>query len=117
WTRDDVLVHGLPLFHMHGLVLGILGPLRRGGRVVHTVRPTPENYCAHRGTMYFGVPTVWSRIAADEVAARALSHARLLVSGSAPLPVPVFERLRALTGQAPVERYGMSETLITLTTR
>src|SRR5699024_8887374 len=51
WTRDDVLVHGLPLFHVHGLVLGVLGPLRRGGRVIHTVRPTPENYSAHRGTM------------------------------------------------------------------
>src|SRR5699024_10842141 len=98
-------------------VLGVLGPLRRAGRVIHTVRPTPENYSAHRGTMYFVVPTVWSRIAADEDAARSLSHARLLVSGSAPLPVPVFERLRALTGQSPVERYGMSETLITLTTR
>ncbi len=117
WTADDVLVHGLPLFHLHGLVLGILGPLRRGGRVIHTVRPTPERYAEHRGTMYFGVPTVWSRIAAAPEAARALAGARLLVSGSAPLPVPVFDRLRELTGLAPIERYGMSETLITLSTR
>lgn len=117
WTAADTLVHGLPLFHVHGLVLGILGPLRRGGRVVHTVRPSPADYAAHRGTMYFGVPTVWGRIAADEAAARALRGARLLVSGSAPLPVPVFERIRELTGHAPIERYGMSETLITLTTR
>jgi len=49
--------------------------------------------------------------------ARALSSARLLVSGSAALPVPVFEQLRDLTGQVPVERYGMTETLITLSTR
>ncbi|QDQ99147.1 acyl-CoA synthetase [Tomitella fengzijianii] len=117
WTSGDVLVHGLPLFHVHGLVLGILGPLRRGGRVIHTVRPTPERYAAHRGTMYFGVPTVWSRVAAEPDAARALAHARLLISGSAPLPVPVFDRLRTLTGLAPIERYGMSETLITLSTR
>lgn len=117
WTARDVLVHGLPLFHVHGLVLGILGPLRRGGRVIHTVRPTPENYAAHRGTMYFGVPTVWGRVAADEDSARALRQARMLVSGSAPLPVPVFERLRELTGLTPIERYGMSETLITLSTR
>lgn len=117
WTSADVLVHGLPLFHVHGLVLGILGPLRRGGRVVHTVRPDPKAYAAAEGTMYFGVPTVWSRVAADPESARALSGARLLISGSAPLPVPVFEALRELTGLEPVERYGMTETLITISTR
>jgi fatty acid CoA ligase FadD36 len=60
---------------------------------------------------------VWSRIAADETAARALASARLLVSGSAPLPVPVFDRVSALTGHQPVERYGSTESLITLSTR
>jgi fatty acid CoA ligase FadD36 len=117
WTADDTLVHGLPLFHVHGLVLGLLGPLRLGCRLVHTVRPTPPAYAAARGTIYFGVPTVWSRICADADAARELSAARLLVSGSAPLPLPVFERLTALTGHAPIERYGMTETLITCSTR
>jgi fatty acid CoA ligase FadD36 len=117
WTADDTLVHGLPLFHVHGLVLGLLGPLRLGCRLVHTVRPTPPAYAAARGTIYFGVPTVWSRICADADAARALSAARLLVSGSAPLPLPVFDRLTALTGHAPIERYGMTETLITCSTR
>jgi len=67
--------------------------------------------------MYFGVPTVWSRLVAEPDHAAALSSARLLVSGSAALPVPVFERLRDLTGHVPVERYGMTETLITLSTR
>jgi fatty acid CoA ligase FadD36 len=120
WTPEDTLVHGLPLFHVHGLILGVLGPLRTGGRLRHTGRPTPAAYAAAAdggGTLYFGVPTVWSRIAADEPAAKALASARLLVSGSAPLPVPVFERLRELSGQAPIERYGMTETLITLSTR
>jgi fatty acid CoA ligase FadD36 len=117
WTSDDVLVQGLPLFHVHGLVLGVLGPLRVGGSVVHTVKPTPELYAAAHGTMYFGVPTVWTRIAADEESARALSSARLLVSGSAPLPVPVFTKIRELTGHEIVERFGMTETLITLSTR
>lgn len=117
WTPEDTLVHGLPLFHVHGLILGVLGPLRVGGGLVHTGRPTPEAYAAAGGSLYFGVPTVWSRVAADGSAARALASARLLVSGSAPLPVPVFERLAALTGHAPVERYGMTETLITLSTR
>ena len=67
--------------------------------------------------MYFGVPTVWSRVVAAPDHARELSGARLLVSGSAPLPVPVFERLQALTGHAAIERYGMTETLITVSTR
>lgn len=121
WTPDDVLVHGLPLFHVHGLVLGLLGSLRVGNRFIHTGKPTPEGYAQARtdfgGTLFFGVPTVWSRVGADEAAARALGPARLLVSGSAPLPVPVFDRLAALTGHQPVERYGASESLITISTR
>ena len=116
WTPDDTLVHGLPLFHVHGLILGVLGPLRVGANLVHTGRPTPAAYAAAatRGTMYFGVPTVWSRVCAEPDAARALRNARLIVSGSAALPVPVFEQLAALTGHQPVERYGMTETLITV---
>jgi len=121
WTASDVLVHGLPLFHVHGLVLGLLGSLRIGNRFVHTGRPTPGGYaqaCADAGgTLYFGVPTVWSRVVGDESAARALRPARLLVSGSAPLPVPVFDRMAELTGHQPIERYGASESLITLSTR
>lgn len=116
WTADDTLVHGLPLFHVHGLVLGVLGALRTGSRLVHTGRPTPAAYAAAGGSLYFGVPTVWGRVCADPEAARQLAGARLLVSGSAPLPVPVFEQLQALTGHAPVERYGMTETMITLST-
>ena len=117
WTAADTLVHGLPLFHVHGLVLGLLGSLRIGNRLVHTGKPTPQAYAEARGTLYFGVPTVWSRIAADADAARALSSARLLVSGSAALPTPVFEDLVRLTGHAPVERYGSTESLITISTR
>lgn len=117
WNAEDTLVHGLPLYHVHGLVLGLLGSLRIGNRFIHTGRPTPEAYAQARGTLYFGVPTVWSRIAADENAARALTSARLLVSGSAPLPVPVFDRVAGLTGHQIVERYGSTESLITLSTR
>lgn len=117
WTAEDTLVHGLPLFHVHGLLLGVLGALRTGSRLVHTGRPTPAGYAAAGGSLYFGVPTVWSRLAADPEAAARLASARLLVSGSAPLPVPVFEKLAALTGHAPVERYGMTESLITVSTR
>lgn len=120
WTAADTLAHGLPLNHVHGLVLGVLGPLRVGSGLIHTGRPTPAAYAGAArsgGTLFFGVPTVWSRIATDEESARELSSARLLVSGSASLPVPVFERLRALTGHEVVERYGMTETLITVSAR
>jgi len=116
WTPEDTLVHGLPLFHVHGLILGLLGSLRIGNRFVHTGKPSPAAYAEAAGSLYFGVPTVWSRVAGDLDAARALSSARLLVSGSAPLPVPVFDRLAQLTGHAPVERYGSTESLITLST-
>jgi fatty acid CoA ligase FadD36 len=121
WTADDVLVHGLPLFHVHGLVLGLLGSLRIGNRFVHTGRPTPAGYaqaCSEwGGSLFFAVPTVWSRVVGDGSAAEALRPARLLVSGSAPLPVPVFDRLAELTGHQPIERYGASESLITISTR
>ncbi|MGR4884881.1 AMP-binding protein [Streptomyces sp. LARHCF249] len=117
WSAEDTLVHGLPLFHVHGLVLGVLGALRTGSRLVHTGRPTPEAYAEASGSLYFGVPTVWSRIAAAPQAAAALSGARLLVSGSAALPAPVFRDLERLTGLRPVERYGMTETLITISGR
>ncbi|MEU4342158.1 acyl-CoA synthetase [Nocardia sp. NPDC023852] len=117
WTAKDVVVHGLPLFHVHGLILGVLGPLRVGSPLVHTGKPTPAAYAAAKGSLYFGVPTVWSRMVDDPDAAKQLADARLLISGSAPLPVPVFEKLRELTGHAPIERYGMSETMITLSTR
>lgn len=117
WTADDTLVHGLPLYHVHGLVLGLFGPLRIGSPLVHTGRPTPEAYASAGGSLYFGVPTVWSRIVAEPDLARRLAAARLLVSGSAPLPTQVFGRLAELTGAAPVERYGMSETMITISTR
>lgn len=120
WTANDTLVHGLPLYHVHGLVLGLLGSLRIGNRFVHTGKPSPAAYSQavteFGGSLVFGVPTVWSRIIDDGDAARALSPARLLVSGSAPLPVPVFDGLAALSGHQPVERYGSTESLITLST-
>ncbi|MFB7597719.1 acyl-CoA synthetase [Streptomyces sp. NPDC056160] len=119
WTARDVLVHGLPLFHVHGLVLGTLGPLRRGGSVRHLGRFTTGGVArelADGATMLFGVPTMYHRIAealpGDPALARALAGARLLVSGSAALPVHDHERIAAATGRRVVERYGMTETLM-----
>ncbi|GHH93782.1 acyl-CoA synthetase [Streptomyces capillispiralis] len=119
WTGDDVLVHALPLFHVHGLVLGTLGPLRRGGSVRHLGRFTPEGVARELNdgaTMLFGVPTMYHRLAealptAPELV-KALTGARLLVSGSAALPVHDHERIAAATGRRVIERYGMTETLM-----
>ncbi|MDC2953207.1 acyl-CoA synthetase [Streptomyces gilvifuscus] len=124
WTGDDVLVHGLPLFHVHGLVLGILGPLRRGGSVRHLGRFSTEGVTRELGagaTMLFGVPTMYHRIAQalpeETELAQALGRARLLVSGSAALPVHDHERITAATGQRVIERYGMTETLMNTSVR
>ncbi|MFE5815301.1 acyl-CoA synthetase [Streptomyces sp. NPDC056479] len=124
WTGEDVLVHGLPLFHVHGLVLGILGPLRRGGSVRHLGRFSTEGVARELNdgaTMMFGVPTMYHRVAQtlpdDPGLAQALGKARLLVSGSAALPVHDHERITAATGQRVVERYGMTETLMNTSVR
>ena len=124
WTADDVLVHALPLFHVHGLILGILGPLRRGGSVRHLGRFSTEGVARELSagaTMLFGVPTMYHRIAgevgADSALADALRGARLLVSGSAALPVHDHQRITAATGQQVVERYGMTETLMNTSVR
>jgi malonyl-CoA/methylmalonyl-CoA synthetase len=119
WTAEDRLTHALPVFHVHGLVLGLLGPLRRGGQVEHVGRFSAQSIAGalRRGaTMVFGVPTMYHRIvreaAQDAELADAFAPARLLVSGSAPLPAMDHERMRELTGQAILERYGMTETLM-----
>ncbi|MGV9252640.1 acyl-CoA synthetase [Streptomyces sp. NPDC003697] len=124
WTGEDVLVHGLPLFHVHGLVLGVLGPLRRGGCVRHVGRFTPQAVARELesgATMLFGVPTMYHRIAEaldDEPGlAGALAGARLLVSGSAALPVHDHERIASATGRRVIERYGMTETLMNTSVR
>jgi malonyl-CoA/methylmalonyl-CoA synthetase len=119
WTDDDVVAHGLPLFHVHGLVVGILGPLRRGGTALHLGRFSPEavtEALTGKATMLFGVPTMYRRLADAAQESReladALGRARLLVSGSAALPAAEHARLERLTGRTVVERYGMTETLM-----
>jgi malonyl-CoA/methylmalonyl-CoA synthetase len=124
WTEEDVLTHGLPLFHVHGLVLGTLGPLRRGGELRHLGRFDPAGAAGALragATMLFGVPTMYHRLGREAESGAAIADglraARLLVSGSAPLPAPEFERIERLTGRQIVERYGLTETLMNTATR
>ena len=116
WTGDDVLAHALPLFHIHGLVLGVLGPLRRGGTLHHLGTLDANALAASGATLVFGVPTQYHRLAGqlegNPEAAALIGRTRLLVSGSAALTAVDHERMRKLTGLAVRERYGMTETLI-----
>lgn len=124
WTAQDVLVHALPLFHVHGLVLGVLGPLRLGAAVRHLGSFSVDGVARELScgaTMLFGVPTMYHRLAAaaeqDPQIAAALSRARLLVSGSAALSRTDQERIAAITSKYVVQRYGMTESLITCAER
>ncbi len=124
WTDADIVAQALPLFHVHGLVLGTVGPLRLGGGVRHVGRFSPEAIAAalaDDATMLFAVPTMHGRLLAaaeaDPAVADALRGARLIVSGSAALPARVHEAYTAATGQQIVERYGMSEALMIASAR
>jgi malonyl-CoA/methylmalonyl-CoA synthetase len=116
WTADDVLAHALPLFHVHGLVLGVLGPLRRGGGLHHVGRLDAPVLAAAGPSMVFGVPTQYHRLAdqleSDPGSAKEIGRARLLVSGSAALTAVDHARIQRTTGLAVRERYGLTETLI-----
>ena len=113
WQADDRLICALPLFHMHGLGVAVNGTLTAGASMVVLPRFDPEEIVAlsDGATMLFGVPTMWSRLVDAGVLTR-LRHLRLLVSGSAPLDPTLFEAIRSDAGQAPLERYGMTETVM-----
>jgi malonyl-CoA/methylmalonyl-CoA synthetase len=126
WTADDTIVHALPLFHVHGLVLGLFGALRAGGALHWVPRFTPEDVAGAvaattERAVVFAVPTMYYRLceAAERnpAIAAGMRKARLLVSGSAPLAVREHAAIERLFGQRPVERYGLTETLINCSTR
>ncbi|GAC1328133.1 MAG: acyl-CoA synthetase [Candidatus Dormibacteria bacterium] len=124
WTAADTVVHALPLFHAHGLVLATLGPLHIGGRSHHAGKFSTESIgtaLAAGGTMLFAVPTMYHRLAdaatIDAGLAGALGTSRLLVSGSAALSLADHQRVEALTGQGVVERYGLTESLMNCAVR
>ena len=122
WTPDDGLVLALPLFHLHGLGVGLHGSLVSGGRVLLLSAFTPDAVVAAAArpdaTLFFGVPTMHKRLVeharADARAADALRSLRLVVSGSAPLAADLWQEIRSVTGQRVLERYGMTETIMTI---
>jgi len=113
WMANDLILHVLPLHHVHGIVNVLLCALSAGA----TCEMMPEfdtekvwaRLASHELTLFMAVPTIYARLAAKPRAGD-YSHIRLMVSGSAALPVSVLERWRELTGHTLLERYGMTET-------
>ena len=114
WGPADRLVLALPLFHVHGLCAGLFGALTAGGSAVVFDRfdETAVLDTAPSCSMFFGVPTMYHRLAATGRISALASH-RLCVSGSAPLAADLW-RSMAADGVRVLERYGMTETLLTL---
>src|SRR6266550_784983 len=112
WTAEDRLVLALPLFHVHGLAIALHGSLIAGGCAV-LVPFSPENVVRELrtgGTMFFGVPAMYQRLADYlEKNPADLRHVRLFVAGSAPLPATLFARCERILGQPVLERYGITE--------
>jgi malonyl-CoA/methylmalonyl-CoA synthetase len=115
WTPDDRLVLALPLFHMHGLGVGLHGTLAAGASAVLLDRfdadAVLDAAAAERASQFFGVPTMYHRLAASSRAGE-LAALRLCVSGSAPLPADLWRAMATVSGQRVLERYGMTETVM-----
>lgn len=113
FTADDVLLHGLPLFHTHGLFVAAYCTLVTGGSTIMLENFGVEPVLAElpNSTVMMGVPTHYTRLLADPRFDMAVtSNIRLFTSGSAPMLVTTHEEFRERTGQTILERYGMTET-------
>jgi malonyl-CoA/methylmalonyl-CoA synthetase len=115
WQRGDVLIHALPIFHVHGLFVASHGALLNGSTMIWFSRFDPKATIARfaDATVFMGVPTLYTRMLAEAALTReACAHMRLFVSGSAPLQVETFDAWAERTGHTLLERYGMSETVM-----
>ena len=115
WQRGDVLIHALPIFHVHGLFVASHGALLNGSPMLWFAKFAPRAVVERlpEATLFMGVPTMYVRLLAEPTLDRAACrHMRVFISGSAPLLIETFNAFRERTGHTIVERYGMSETLM-----
>lgn len=115
WKKGDVLIHVLPIFHVHGLFVAINGALLNGSLMLWHAKFDVAQViqCLPRATLFMGVPTLYVRLLADPKFNReSVANMRLFVSGSAPLLIETFREFEERTGHVILERYGMSETVM-----
>ena len=115
WQPDDVLIHALPIFHVHGLFVASHGALLNGSKMIWFAKFDPKATIARmaEATVMMGVPTLYVRMLAEpSLTNEAVRHMRLFISGSAPLLVETFDDWITRTGHTLLERYGMSETVM-----
>ena len=115
WRSGDVLIHALPIFHVHGLFVAIHGALLNGSKMLwfskFDAMLALEQFS--EATVFMGVPTLYVRLLGEAGLTRqACAAMRVFISGSAPLLIETFNDFRDRTGHTIVERYGMSETLM-----
>ncbi len=113
WRKGDVLLHALPLFHIHGLFVAAHGALMNGSKMIFLSKFDSSKVMRHlpRSSIFMGVPTYYVRLLADAEFSRAVcTNIRLFISGSAPLLNETFHAFAEKTGHTILERYGMSET-------
>jgi malonyl-CoA/methylmalonyl-CoA synthetase len=113
WQPGDVLLHALPLFHVHGLFVASHGALLNGSKMIFLPRFESREVirCLPRASVFMGVPTYYVRLLADpDFGKDVCSAMRLFVSGSAPLLTETFNEFFQRSGHVILERYGMSET-------
>ncbi|MDP9972737.1 malonyl-CoA/methylmalonyl-CoA synthetase [Variovorax paradoxus] len=115
WTEGDVLIHALPIFHVHGLFVALHGALLNGSKMIWFSRFDPKRVVEKlpEATVFMGVPTLYVRLLAEPGLTReAVRGMRLFIAGSAPLLIETFDEWRERTGHTILERYGMSETIM-----
>ena len=115
WKPGDVLIHALPIFHVHGLFVAIHGALLNGSKMIWMAKFDPQRVIAAmpQATVFMGVPTLYVRMLAEPSLTKAqTANMRLFVAGSAPLLLETFNAWHERTGQPILERYGMSETVM-----
>ena len=113
WKPGDVLIHALPIFHVHGLFVALHGALINGSKMIWLSRFDPALVLAKlpEATVFMGVPTLYVRLLAEPgLNKHAVRNMRLFVAGSAPLLIETFTEWQKRTGHTILERYGMSET-------
>ena len=115
WKKGDVLIHALPIFHVHGLFVAIHGALINGSKMIWLAKFDPKFVIAKmpEATVFMGVPTLYVRMLQEPALNKdATRNMRLFVAGSAPLLIETFNEWHLRTGHTILERYGMSETVM-----